>query len=133
MLQLSGTADLDHIGVSLREGLSSLSSLAATGLVTALLITGLVYLVVGTSLDTKRRRKGEKMQLGLSFTYSCSGYDLRRKYGSTLSGRFSRILSYVSENSLDDLVDTIKPLMFPTISRVGSGKEEHLLLKLTYN
>jgi len=109
VLQLSGTTDLDQLGKSLREGVSSLASFAATGLITAVLVTGLVYLAVGTTLATTRRR---------------NGYDNKRKHGSTLSRRISRILSYISVNSIDDLVDTIKPLMYPTISRVGSGALE---------
>ena len=45
--------------------------------------------------------------------------------------RISRILSYVSANSLDDLIDTIKPAMgkfdmLPDISRMGTGTSEHI-------
>ena len=62
VLQLSGTTDLDQLGKSLREGVSSLASFAATGLITAVLVTGLVYLAVGTTLATTRRRNGKQVQ-----------------------------------------------------------------------
>ena len=47
-----------------------------------------------------------------------------------MSRRISRILSYVSSNSLDDLIDTIKPFtgtfdILPDISRMGTGDYEH--------
>merc|ERR1712106_1020680 len=49
--------------------------------------------------------------------------------GPVLGRRISRILSYLSSNSLDDLIDTIKPAVgtfdiFPDISRVGTGAIE---------
>merc|ERR1712106_752573 len=51
--------------------------------------------------------------------------------GPVLGRRISRILSYLSSNSLDDLIDTIKPAVgtfdiLPDISRVGTGAIENV-------
>ena len=96
--------------------MSSLARLSGTGLLLSVLVTGLLYWAVGLSVATGVRRTGAG----------------QRKGGPTLSRRISRILSYVSSNSLDDLIDTIKPAMkkldmLPDISRVGTGNVEDIL------
>jgi hypothetical protein len=109
VVQLTGTTQLDYHAHNLREGVSHLASLSQTGLVLAGLVTGFVYLA------------------SLAFPATARLYGTRK--GPVLARRISRILSYVSANSLDDLIDTIKPAVgtldiLPDISRMGTGAIE---------
>ena len=94
-------------------GMSSLAGVSSTGLVLAVMVTGLVYLA------------------SLAYPATATGVYTRRK-GPVLGRRISRILSYLSSNSLDDLIDTIKPAVgtfdiLPDISRVGTGDDEQVI------
>ena len=91
-------------------GVTHLASVSKTGLVLAVLVTGLVYLA------------------SLLFPTTAKLYTRRK--GPVLARRVSRIFSYLSANSLDDLIDTIKPGVgtldiLPDISRMSSGEEKH--------
>ena len=93
--------------------MSSLAGVSSTGLVLAVMVTGVVYLA------------------SLAYPATATGVHTRRK-GPVLGRRISRILSYLSSNSLDDLIDTIKPAVgtfdiLPDISRVGTGEDEKVI------
>ena len=109
VLQLTGTTELDNQAEKLRKGVTHLASVSKTGLVLAVLVTGLVYLA------------------SLLFPTTAKLYTRRK--GPVLARRVSRIFSYLSANSLDDLIDTIKPGVgtldiLPDISRMSSGAME---------
>jgi len=109
VLQLTGTTELDNQAEKLREGVTHLASVSKTGLVLAVLVTGLVYLA--------------------SLLFPTTARLYTRRKGPVLARRVSRIFSYLSANSLDDLIDTIKPGVgtldiLPDISRMSSGAIE---------
>jgi len=111
VLQLTGTTELDSQAEKLREGVSHLASVSKTGLVLAVLVTGLVYLA--------------------SLLFPATSRLYTRRKGPVLARRVSRIMSYLSANSLDDLIDTIKPGVgtldiLPDISRMSSGAMESI-------
>ena len=90
-------------------GVTHLASVSKTGLVLAVLVTGLVYLA--------------------SLLFPTTARLYTRRKGPVLARRVSRIISYLSDNSLDDLIDTIKPGVgtldiLPDISRMSSGEEQ---------
>lgn len=106
VLQLTGTTELDYQAEKLREGVNHLASVSKTGLVLAVVVTGFVYLA--------------------SLLFPATARLYTRRKGPVLARRVSRILSYLSANSLDDLIDTIKPDVgtldiLPDISRMGTG------------
>jgi len=90
LLQLTGTTELDQYAENLRQGLTTVAGISQTGLILAVMVTGLLYLISLPFSSNRRNR-------------------------APLSSRIARIVSQVSQNSFDNLVDT----MIPDTSRMG--------------
>eukprot|EP00091_Calanus_sinicus_P017314 TRINITY_DN37383_c0_g1_i1.p1 TRINITY_DN37383_c0_g1~~TRINITY_DN37383_c0_g1_i1.p1 ORF type:complete len:154 (-),score=39.64 TRINITY_DN37383_c0_g1_i1:23-460(-) len=89
VLQLTGTTELDYHANTLREGISSLASLSSTGLLLAVLVTGLIYL---TSLASP-----------LS-----SGIFTRKRGPDLYKKNFQNTLLSFTSSTLDDLMTLSK-------------------------
>jgi len=107
VIQLSGKDDLDQWSTFLSNGLSLLSS----GLIAAVLVTGALYLV-GAGQLLSRRRTDRRVESH----HQLHHYGDRRQEGAL--HQIERIISYLSVESLQDLVSNIKHEILGGLSSV---------------
>jgi len=106
IIQLSGTRDLEQWTDLISNGLSLLSS----GLIAALLVTGALYLAgAGGILD--RRRTDRRVELQNPY-----GYQDNREDG--IFQHVERIISYLSVDSLQGVISSIKHEILGSLSSV---------------
>jgi len=109
VIQLSGKDDLDQWSTFLSNGLSLLSS----GLIAAVLVTGALYLVGAGQLLSRRRTD---RRAGSHSHHLHHQYGDRRQEGAL--HQIERIISFLSVESLQDLVSDIKHEILGSLSSV---------------
>jgi len=106
IIQLSGTRDLEQWTDLISNGLTLLSS----GLIAALLVTGALYLA-GAGGILSRRRTDRRVELQNPY-----GYQDKREDG--IFQHVERIISYLSVDSLQGVISSIKHEILGSLSSV---------------
>jgi len=113
VIQLSGRDDLDQWSTFLSNGLSLLGS----GLIAAVLVTGALQLVgVGRLLSRRRTDRRVGSSNHLHHLHHLQQFGDRRQEGAL--HQIERIISYLSVDSLQDLVSNIKHEILGSLSSV---------------